>query len=28
LPLVPARIKRIRNLRSMIARILPLDGIE
>ena len=28
LPLLPARIKRIHNLRSMVARVLPLDGIE
>jgi len=28
LPLVPARIKRIRKLRAMVARVLPLDGIE
>jgi hypothetical protein len=28
LPLIPARIKRIHNLRSMVARVLPLDGIE
>ena len=28
LPLIPARIKRIKNLRAMVARVLPLDGIE
>ncbi len=28
LPLVPAHIRRIRNLRAMVARVLPLDGIE
>jgi hypothetical protein len=28
LPLIPSRIKRIRNLRAMVARVLPLDGIE
>jgi hypothetical protein len=28
LPLIPARIKRIRNLRAMIARVLPLEGLE
>jgi hypothetical protein len=28
LPLIPSRIKRIRNLRAVVARVLPLDGIE
>jgi len=28
MPLLPSRIKRIHNLRAMVARVLPLDGIE
>ncbi len=28
LAVIPARIKRIRNLRAMVARVLPLEGIE
>ena len=28
LPLIPSRIRRIRNLRAMVARVIPLDGIE
>jgi heterodisulfide reductase subunit C len=28
LPLIPARIKRIKNLRAMVARVLPLEGLE
>ena len=28
MPLIPSRIKRIHNLRSMVARVMPLDGIE
>lgn len=28
LPLIPSRIRRIRNLRAMVARVLPLEGLE
>jgi heterodisulfide reductase subunit C len=28
LPLLPSRIKRIGNFRKMIARIMPMEGIE
>lgn len=28
LPLIPSRVKRIRNLRAMVARVLPLEGIQ
>jgi len=28
LPLIPSRIKRVKNFRQMIGRIIPLDGIS
>jgi heterodisulfide reductase subunit C len=28
LPLIPSRVKRVRNLRAMVGRVLPLDGIR